>query len=78
VAVTSDSGTNHHEVNFGACVRGAATLAFSLTGNHELIMGLGDWRSNAYLGYREISDQSRCVLPRLMAASATDTVSRAA
>jgi hypothetical protein len=57
--------------------RGAATLVFSLTGNHELIMGLGDWRSNAYLGYRQISDQSRCVLPRLMAASATDTVSRA-
>ena len=58
--------------------RGAATLAFSLTGNHELIMSLGDWRSNAYLGYRQVSDQSRCVLPRLMAASATDTVSRAA
>jgi hypothetical protein len=57
--------------------RGAATLAFSLTGSHELIMSLGDWRSNSYLGYRQVSDQSRCVLPRLMAASATRTVSRA-
>jgi hypothetical protein len=57
--------------------RGAATLAFSLTGNHELIMSLGDWRSNCYLGYRQVSDQSRCVLPRLMAASASKTVARA-
>jgi len=57
--------------------RGAATLAFTLTGSHELIMSLGDWTSNAYLGYKQVSDQSRCVLPRLMAASATKTVTRA-
>ena len=30
---------------------GAATLSFSLTPRHELITDLGDWASDAYLGY---------------------------
>ena len=55
---------------------GAATLSFQLTPKHELIKGLGDWASDAYLGYNRATLQTRCLLPTLMAMHAS-RISRA-
>ena len=55
---------------------GAATLSFTLTPRHELIKGLGDWASDAYLGYDRPTPDSKCLLPALMSLQAA-RVSRA-
>ena len=49
---------------------GAATLSFSLTPRHELIKDLGDWASDAYLGYNRATPQTKCLLPALMSLQA--------
>jgi len=49
---------------------GAATLSFSLTPRHELIKDLGDWASDAYLGYNRPDPQTKCLLPALMSLQA--------
>lgn len=54
--------------------RGAATLAFTLTDRHELIKFLGDWKSDAYLGYNQMSVETKCLLPTLMSLHAARMV----
>ena len=62
-----DIGLNPADYSGHSFRRGAATLGFTLTDRHELIKYLGDWRSDAYLGYNQMSVESKCLLPELMA-----------
>ena len=64
----TDIGLNPADYSGHSFRRGAATLGFTLTDRHELIKYLGDWRSDAYLGYNQMSSvESKCLLPELMA-----------
>jgi len=49
--------------------RGGATYAFNLGVNPELIQYVGDWASDAYKRYQEMSPQMRLALPQVMAAA---------
>ena len=51
--------------------RGGATLAFTLGTDHSLIKFLGDWSSDVYLIYNEISMVDKLLLPRKLAAFCT-------
>ena len=65
-----DIGLNPADYSGHSFRRGAATLGFTLTDRHELIKYFlrGDWRSrDAYLGYNQMSVESKCLLPELMA-----------
>ena len=53
--------------------RGGATLAFALTNDHCLIKYQGDWKSMAYLGYRQLAEDFMLQLPELFAAIAVST-----
>jgi hypothetical protein len=46
--------------------RGGATYCFNLGVDHDLIKMLGDWTSDAYLLYDEVTEQRRLELPRKM------------
>lgn len=52
--------------------RGGATFAFNLGVNPELIQYLGDWASDAYKRYQEMSLKMRLSLPQVMAAAVTN------
>ena len=47
--------------------RGGATFAFNLGVNAELIQYIGDWASDAYQRYQELSSAMRLALPQAMA-----------
>ena len=49
--------------------RGGATFAFNLGVNSELIQYMGDWASDAYQRYQEMSPAMRLALPLAMASA---------
>ena len=59
----SSIGRNPDDYSGNSFRIGAATLSFSLTPRHELIKDLGDWASDAYLGYNRATPQTKCLLP---------------
>ena len=54
--------------------RGGATFCFNIGVNGSLIKLLGDWSSNAYLQYEEVTVRRRLELPRTMAQAITNGV----
>ena len=46
---------------------GGATFAFHIGGDRDLIQYLGDWTSDAYQRYEEMSTSRRLELPAAMA-----------
>jgi hypothetical protein len=49
--------------------RGGATFAFLSGIPAELIKAQGDWRSDAYQRYRQISDRQKCMVGQAMHAA---------
>ena len=57
----------HDSTRATASEGGGATFAFRLGVDHALIKVQGDWRSDAYLVYDQMSNARKLQLPRMMA-----------